>query len=167
MKNKAAFTIIEIFLVIVILGVLACFAVPNYILGLSRTYARNAVDNLVSIQSAQLIYIQANGSYYESSYQSNNPAVDDSPTLNSRLNLNITPNGGTKYYCDSTPACHAVRTDTGAFDIQLNLRMPIVSVGRPLIYCDPAIAPGGPSPNNNPCCLNTKGYAKDALCPAF
>ena len=158
MKNKQAFSIVEVIVVIVIMGVLAAMAIPNYIVGLSRTTARVALDNLVSIQNAQLVYVQANNAYYASS----SVPGDDTANINSKLNLNITPMD-VSYYCDSSSICHATKSGTGEFDIRLDLKAPINKVGHDLVYCDS----GGMSITYNPCCLipSGGGQVSGAICP--
>jgi len=52
-RGKAGFTLIELAVVIVILGVLAAFGVPRFIRSVERTNAVAAFDYLASIRSAQ------------------------------------------------------------------------------------------------------------------
>ena len=158
MRNKKAFSLVEIFVVVIILGVLAAMAIPSYIVGMSRTYARDAMDNLLAIQSAQLTYKQINAAYY-----SNSDTNDHTSEINSALQLNITPSGGTIYYCNSalTLGCYASRTGAGAFTIELNLTLPIMSTGSNLIDCSNS----GPDSTYNPCCLNDGSKTAGAVCP--
>ncbi len=159
MINKEAFSLVEIVVVMIILGVLAAVAVPNYMVGLSRTYARDALDNLLAIQSAQSIYKQANGSYY-----SDTDTNDHTSDINTGLQLNMSPTGATKYYCDAVPACYAERTGSvGAFKIELNLSLATVSVGSNLGYCSSLdLVPNG---SYNPCCINDGTKVSGAVCP--
>lgn len=158
MVNKHAFTLVEIFVVIIILGVLAAVAVPNYMVGLSRTYARDAMDNLLAIQAAQSIYKQANASYYDTLTSS-----DHTADINTNLQLNITPSGGTIYYI-RTGLCFAQRTGSmGAFKIALDLSLPTVSVGSNLGYC--SSIDFEPNSSYNPCCINDGSKASGAVCP--
>ena len=62
-KNREAFTLIEIMLVVVIMGIIAAFAMPNYTRSLERAYARDAVVQLTALQSANNVYKAHAGQY--------------------------------------------------------------------------------------------------------
>ncbi len=57
MKNsKKAFTLIELLVVVLIIGILAAVAVPQYQLAVEKTRAQEAVLNLRALEQAQRIY---------------------------------------------------------------------------------------------------------------
>ena len=62
MKNKA-FTLIELLVVVLIIGILAAIAVPQYQLAVGKTETREAVILLNAITNAQELYYTATGNY--------------------------------------------------------------------------------------------------------
>ena len=104
MSRNNAFTLIELMIVIVVLGIMAAFAIPNFTKSLDRAYARDARNNLMAIHAAQQIYHAQNGTYW--------PAGGDLVAINNGLRLNVIANGVT-YTCDGGGSlsftCSAVR----------------------------------------------------------
>jgi prepilin-type N-terminal cleavage/methylation domain-containing protein len=100
--NKA-FTLIELMVVVVILGVVAGFAIPNYTKSVERSHRKDAESNLRMIHAAQQMYAARNNDAY---WTGGNVG-----TINSNLQLHIVPNGKT-YSCTgggATFSCTAVR----------------------------------------------------------
>lgn len=85
MPQKKGFTLIEIVVVLIIIGILAVIAVPNYTTMLEQGMAQSAANNLMIIANAEKVYYFANGTYCSS--------LNGCSTLNginTALNLNIT-----------------------------------------------------------------------------
>jgi prepilin-type N-terminal cleavage/methylation domain-containing protein len=140
-KNKkkiAAFTLIEILVVIIIISILAAFSVPNFSKSVKRARARDAINNLTAIHAAQLIYRSLNNAFL----RCNNVAAINA--INGPSSLNIMENGAT-YTCTTggnpPTACTAV---SGDFTVTATLANP-VSLGV------------------NPACVSTPVAAKN--CP--
>lgn len=113
-KNTNAFTIMEIMIVVVILGVIAGFALPNYTKAMERTYAADAISQLSALHAANGVMYARTRSYWPTS------TVNNVTTINDTLSINIVPNGMT-YSCtgDGTSfTCTATRT-TGTFAVQV------------------------------------------------
>jgi prepilin-type N-terminal cleavage/methylation domain-containing protein len=66
-KNSAGFTLIELVVVIIIIGVLAGIALPNFTGMREHAFGKEAQANLRLIAAAERIYRLENGSYYISS----------------------------------------------------------------------------------------------------
>ena len=64
MQIKKAFTIVEILVTLIIIGVLVAASIPNFLSTYTHTEALHAAQDLQSIQSAQLVYLQRTGAYY-------------------------------------------------------------------------------------------------------
>ena len=62
MKSKA-FTLIELLVVVLIIGILAAIAVPQYQKSVWRSKAKGMLFNLKSLHEAMQVYYLANGSY--------------------------------------------------------------------------------------------------------
>ena len=84
--NNRAFTLTEILITIVILGVIAGLATPTYFKSVEQSRVNEATVNLNAIYMAQKIYALNNsGNFWNGGA---NPAV---ATINSTLNIDINP----------------------------------------------------------------------------
>ncbi len=62
-RNRRGFTLVELAVVIVIIGVLAAFGVPKFLTSVEKSKASEAFNYLSAIQSAQERYLAQNGVY--------------------------------------------------------------------------------------------------------
>jgi type IV pilus assembly protein PilA len=65
--NKNSFTLVEILVVIIIIGILAALALPGFGVSKERVLDKEAKANLALIQAAEKIYKMESGFYYPSS----------------------------------------------------------------------------------------------------
>ena len=63
MTKKSGFTLVELAVVVVIIGVLAAFAVPRFIASVERSKAAESFNYLSAVQAAQERYHARQGSY--------------------------------------------------------------------------------------------------------
>ena len=67
-RNNKAFTLIEVMVVIVVIGVMAAMAIPNYVTAIEKTRAREGVQVLTGLLGAQLRFALENSGAYEVAY---------------------------------------------------------------------------------------------------
>jgi len=117
-----AFTLIELMIVLVILGLIAAFAIPNYNNAITASRMDDAEIQLRAIHAANRIYrLQStNSQYWPTS------ANQDINAINTNLGLNIIPNNityqcdgvalGTSYCCDATLGGQTLRVEDDISD---------------------------------------------------
>lgn len=54
-STKRGFTMIELIMVVVVIGMVAMFAIPNYTKSVNKTYVKTGKNNLMIMYSAQKI----------------------------------------------------------------------------------------------------------------
>lgn len=86
MKKTFGFTLTELLIVVILVGVIAAFALPNYSKSLNSAHRRDAEIQLASIHSANSIYHAQSGAYLPT-------GTGDLSEINSGLNLGIIANG--------------------------------------------------------------------------
>ncbi len=154
MSNKA-FTLIEILVTAVILGLVAFMVIPNFTTAINRSYAQDAMHNLMAIYAAQQYYYQNNNSVYctSSSSCTSGTIPNSISVINSNLNLNIASTGGTTYDCSAACSglfCCAATNANFTMQVVLVTAINTGSVSVPQ-YCNGTLNPccQGGTPGNN------------------
>ena len=83
LKTRRGFTLVELAVVIVIIGVLAAFGVPKFLQSVEKSKATEAFNYWSAVQSAEERYIAQNGVYWDTSTAAPLPTTLDIvlPTL--------------------------------------------------------------------------------------
>ncbi len=68
-EGRSGFTLIELLVVVLIIGILAAVAVPQYQKAVERSRVRSALPLLKAVYDAQQVYYLANGAYATSANQ--------------------------------------------------------------------------------------------------
>ena len=88
MNKNSGFTIVELVVVVVIIGILASLALPQYIKTVERSRQSEALTNLAAIRGAQTRYYLEN-----SGYASNFTVLDiDNTTIGTYFNYTVVAN---------------------------------------------------------------------------
>ncbi len=85
-RRESGFTLTEILIAIVVLGVLAGLALPNYFRTVEQARSNEAVANLNIIRMGERIYRLNNGRYWPNPDGTDNTLATINSTLNIELN---------------------------------------------------------------------------------
>ena len=93
---ERGFTLMELMVVVIIIGVIAAFAIPNYSKSIQKAHERDMLVQLTSIHASNLLYRSYDGKYWNTGGVDKNLAE-----INSTLSINIIANGITTYNYNS------------------------------------------------------------------
>ena len=110
-KPKKAFTLTELMIVVVIISIIAAFAVPNYAKAVERSHRRDAEMQLTSIYTANFQYRAVNSIFWPPTAGNRDVTAINDPV--NGLGLGVIPNGMT-YFCSNS------NTSEGADDSDPN-----------------------------------------------
>jgi prepilin-type N-terminal cleavage/methylation domain-containing protein len=109
--SKAAFTLIELMVVVMIVGMVAGFAIPNYTKALGRAHRKDAENNLKIIHAAEMMYAARHDGVYT--------AAANLAAINTSLSLNLLLNGAVSYVCALTASGFTCTSNCGAFTVSI------------------------------------------------
>lgn len=93
MKNKPGFTLTEVMIVLVIMGILVGLSVPNYFKTVEMNRAEGeAKPNLYTIHRAERIYQLYNNEYWPPNPGGSKDTDADLAEINTSLNIDLYPN---------------------------------------------------------------------------
>jgi prepilin-type N-terminal cleavage/methylation domain-containing protein len=111
MKAKTGFTLTELMLAVVIVGLLAAFAVPNFNKAILKNEERQAGLQLKSLYARNLIEMKRTGEYVSGSDEKLSPV------------FGINPGQSTYSYCGAASSFYARAAGSGnSFEIQVTDR---------------------------------------------
>ena len=109
---KNAFTVMELLTVVIIVGVLAVIAIPNFTRNMDRAHEQDIVTQLTTIHAANNVYRAQNGRYFPT-------LASDGDTLaeiNTAFGLSIMANGATFTFTPGgTPQQYTCTGSKGTF----------------------------------------------------
>ncbi len=107
LNRVSAFTLMEVMIVVVLLVVMASFAIPNYTDAINRTRVRDAVSQLTVLNAANAVYsAQANAFLAGTGL-----AID---AINSGLGINMIANDLTYSYTRSSTTAYTATAAYGS-----------------------------------------------------
>ncbi len=149
MQRNAAFTMLELIVVMIILGVLVIIAVPNFNRQISRAQVQDAKNNLLAIYAAQQNLFARTGNYLR------NPATN----VNAALSLSVVSND-INYACGADPvdaanvglfSCTATQAGGNNFVMRITNAPVVLYSLNPYAVCGAVDANGNAY---NPCCAS-------------
>lgn len=96
MNKQKGFTLTELLVVVILIGIIAAFALPNYQKAILKAHERDAVVQLTVIHAALKIYEAQTNTYPTDS-------TLDLTGINDRLGLNVIANGMEYEYRSNDP----------------------------------------------------------------
>ena len=126
--NRKAFTLIELIAVVIIVAIVAAFAIPNYTKTIERAHLKDATGNLIAVHAAQQVRYSEQGKYWPES-----ATTVDLASINTNLKLNIIAQSMT-YTCTgnatgTTFTCDAVRSGSAPYTVRAT--QAVLSAGNP------------------------------------
>ena len=112
------FTLIELIVVVVLIGIIAGFAIPNYDKAIRKAHERDMSTQMMALHAANMIYRANAGKYWDTA------TVPETAlsVINSTLGINIISNDGTTYsYTSNVGGTTFTATARwGAYTIQID-----------------------------------------------
>lgn len=95
MKNKSGFTLLEIIIVIIIVGVLASLALPRFFSTVEYSRSTEALTSFTALrQSMERCYLQRSGSYANCNNINNLDVENPANSPNAHFSYSLTDTGG-------------------------------------------------------------------------
>lgn len=109
-KCHKGFTLMELIVVIILVAIIAAFAIPNYIESVNKTKIRDAVSQLSTLHSANAIYRARAGGYLSGSNL-------NLAAINSGLNINLIAGDLTYSYTRSSASAYQASASGSGFAV--------------------------------------------------
>lgn len=124
--SAPGFTLLELMVVVIIVGVIAAFAIPNYSKSIQKVHERDMLAQLTSIHAANLLYRSYDGKYWNT-----NAANKNMTEINTALSINIIADSGTTYdYNSADGSSYAATAAWGGCTLGVT-EAPIDSISNP------------------------------------
>ena len=112
MPARKGFTLVEMLVVLIILGILASIAIPSFLAYMPQSVVKATQNNLIAIYDAEKYHYLNNGNYCL-----NINGCDNLTNINTNLSLNIIDSYFT-YACTNDPSgfsCKATSTSNASY----------------------------------------------------
>ncbi len=105
---KGGFTLTELMVVVIVIGIMASFAVPSYTRSIRKSHERDMIMQLTALHASNLIFRAQQGDYWSTGGVVENKLM----TINTTLGINIISNDGTTYSYKGTSGTSFTATAT-------------------------------------------------------
>ena len=114
-QNNSAFTLTELMIAVVLVGLIAMFGIPSYTKAVNRAKEKDAISNLELIREAVRLYMSREGGATPQN-------LSDTFKINAALYLNILGQEGNTYQCVNVNiyTCRATNADGWQIEFQLD-----------------------------------------------
>ena len=112
--DNTAFTLTELMIAVVLVGVIATFGIPSYTKAVNRTKEKDAVANLELIREAVRLYMSREGG-------ATPLGLADVSAINTTFKLNILGQGGNTYQCATSNIYTCRVTNADGWQVQFQL----------------------------------------------
>ena len=113
-QNNSAFTLSELMIAVVLVGLIAAFGIPSYTKAVNRAKEKDAISNLELIREAVRLYMSREGGA--------TPAVlADVDAINTTFYLNILEQEGNTYSCTAVNIYTCLATNADGWQIEFRL----------------------------------------------
>ena len=129
-RFSAAFTLMELMVVLVIVGIISAFALPNYWKAINKQNVRISGSNLLTIYTAQQAYKTNMSSYYGVRFVSTLSDINQNLGLHIMIDPSLLTGAGTDYYCDAAQQICDV-DHHNIWHLKIGLNMPIDTTTNP------------------------------------
>jgi prepilin-type N-terminal cleavage/methylation domain-containing protein len=86
-RTRKGFTLVELAVVIVIIGVLAAFGVPQFLKSVERSKAAEAFNYLSAVRAAQERFLAKNGYYYAGTFNDTDGTFTETTSTGDQLDI--------------------------------------------------------------------------------
>lgn len=154
--DSRGLTLMELMVAVVIVGLMAAFAIPSYNKAVNKAEERQMTTNLRSIIAAQEVYKAKNGDYWPAGAAAVPTGNIGLPQLNSDLKLNIVANAKYAYSCNSAASqqfkCYATYAPNAfAWGLYTDTDIAHGSFPPNQVCCDKSTAIANPCPSLPSC----------------
>jgi len=129
------FTLIEVLIVCVIVGVLAAIALPSYLSSIQKSRRSDAKSALVGAAGQMERYFTERGTYATASLGSGPANVAPSTSLNGYYNLTFAVKTTTTYTLNAAPAGAQVGDPCGTFTYDYQGNKNVTAASKPATEC--------------------------------
>ena len=123
---QQGFTLVELMVVIVLISIIAMFAIPNYTKAIRKSYERDMVTQAKLVHGANKIYKAHSTAYWSTG----GVPETDVAVINSNLGLNLISQGGMTYSYNSLDGSAFGLTITWD-DFSIFINESVISTGNP------------------------------------
>jgi len=91
LMGKRSFTLVEMMMVLIVVSIIAAFALPAYKKAIRKSHMREAEVQLIMFHGANEMYNRRQGEYYGELMEIMGPGMDEIMQMNADMEINLLP----------------------------------------------------------------------------